>query len=201
MDRSENYSLLLLAGGKSSRMGCNKAELLYEGKTFAELLVLKAKKLGIQNIYISGFQGEIENVHIIWDKYPDRGPLGGLHACMTEIETPFCLVLPVDAPKLPQEILEELLHYHELQRAGLSSGKEIPLIWEHGDRKEPLIAVYPVEMAGMIEDMIKERSAPVFRVLDRSGYECLRLEMDKEQVINVNTPELYKELLEDKQKG
>ena len=201
MNRSDKYSLLLLAGGKSSRMGCNKAELLYQGKTFTELLIQKARRLGINKIYISGFQGEIEDVHTVWDKYPDRGPLGGLHACMSEMETPFCLVLPVDAPRLPQEILEELLIYHENSRYGLSSGKEMPLIWEHGDRKEPLIAVYPVRMAGMIEEMIKERSAPVFRVLDRSGYECFRLEMKEEQIINVNTPELYQELLKNECKG
>ena len=43
MARADNYSLLLLAGGKSSRMGTNKAELLYEGRTFIENLMEKAK--------------------------------------------------------------------------------------------------------------------------------------------------------------
>lgn len=195
MDRGDKYSLLLLAGGKSSRMGQNKAELLYEGQTFMEVLIAKARQLGIVHIYVSGFQRDIENVHIVWDEYPNRGPLGGLHACMKVVETPYCLVLPVDVPKLPDEILDALLYFHEKKRMGLKTGKEIPLLWEHGDRKEPLIAVYPVEMADMIEDLIKERSAPVFRVLDQSGYECFRLEMAGDQIINVNTPELYDRLI------
>ncbi len=197
MGRGDKYSLLLLAGGKSSRMGKNKAELLYKGKTFVELLVLKAKKLGIHQIYVSGFREDREDVHIVWDEYCDRGPLGGLHAGMKAMSTPYCLVLPVDAPKLPHEILEALLDYHEGHREGLSTGVEIPLLWEHGDRKEPLIAVYPVIVADIIEDVIKECSAPVFRMLDRSGYECVRLEMSEDQVINVNTPELYKALLQE----
>ena len=43
-------------------MGCNKAELLYEGKTFTELLIQKARQLGIKKIYISGYQGEMETL-------------------------------------------------------------------------------------------------------------------------------------------
>lgn len=197
MNRAEQYSLLLLAGGKSFRMGKNKAELIYEGKTFIELMIKKAKGLGIEKIYISGFQKECDEAYVIWDQYPDKGPLGGIHACMKVMKTPFCLILPVDAPKLPQKVLEELLAYHEKQRKALGGGKEIPLLWEHGDRMEPLIAVYPVDMADAIEELIKERSAPVFRMLDRWGYECFRREMEKPQVINVNTPELYEELLRD----
>ena len=46
-----------------------------------------------------------------------------------------------------------------------------------------------------IEEVIREKSAPVFRALDRTGYECFHREMEEEQIINVNTPELYEELL------
>ena len=56
MGRADNYSLLLLAGGKSSRMGTNKAELLYEGKSFLENIIEKAKCLGLKELYISGYQ-------------------------------------------------------------------------------------------------------------------------------------------------
>lgn len=201
MNRVDNYSLLLLAGGKSSRMGRNKAELQYEGKTFVQQMVLKARRLGIRHIYISGFSEEMDDVTIVWDQFHDRGPLGGLHACMKKIHTPFCLVLPIDAPKLPQTVLEELLDWHEHHRSALQGGKEIPLTWVHGDRIEPLIAVYPVVMADAIAEMIREGAAPVFRMLDFWGYEQWRRELEKPQVINVNTPELYQELLSEEQNG
>ena len=43
MEKSgENYSLLLLAGGRSSRMGTDKGELFYRGRTFIENLLRKA---------------------------------------------------------------------------------------------------------------------------------------------------------------
>lgn len=200
MEREHTYSLLLLAGGKNTRMKRNKAELLYQGKSFAELMISKAKSLGISQIFLSGFElrYEEENINTVWDVYPDRGPLGGIHACMQKMRTPFCLVLPIDAPKLPTEVLEALLDYHGKSRRGRFGEKEIPLIWEHGDRKEPLIAVYPTVMADAVGGWLEEHAIPVFRALDRWGYECFRKEISEQTVINVNTPELYKSLLDGK---
>lgn len=200
MNRNEQYSLLLLAGGKSSRMGRNKAELCYTGKTFLEINAAKGQQLGIHKIYVSGFSGCAGQTQIVWDLYPDRGPLGGLHACMKQMHTPFCLILPIDAPRLDLQVLEELLNYHQEHREGLKTGREIPLIWEHGDRKEPLIAIYPVEMADAIGDRIKEQPASVFSMIDSWGYECFKREIPMDEVVNVNTPELYRELIQNEMK-
>ena len=189
MERYEKYSLLLLAGGKSARMGTPKAELQYEGKSFLDHMLEKARALGIRNCYISGYDSQQADVTTVWDHFPERGPLGGLHACMKAISTPYCLVLPVDAPKLPVEILEALLSHHEKQQDNKV------LIWEHGVRQEPLIAVYPTVMADAIEGMIRDHAAPVFRAIDSWGFTGFRMEMPQEQIININTPELYKKLL------
>ena len=189
MQRCDRYSLLLLAGGKSARMGTSKAELLYEGKTFLEHMLDKARALGIEKCYISGYSSRREDVRTVWDIYPDRGPLSGLHASLQAMDTPYCLVLPVDAPKLPVDILEALLRQHE------SRNSEKVLIWEHGVRQEPLIAVYPTAMAGSIESLIRDHAAPVFRAIDIWGFESFRMEMGSEQIININTPELYRKLL------
>lgn len=189
MERRDRYSLLLLAGGKSARMGTSKAELLFEGKTFLEHMLDKARALGLEKFYISGYASQRETVQTVWDIYPNRGPLSGLHASLQAMDTPYCLVLPVDAPKLPLEILESLLQHHEKR------GSRKVLIWEHGVRQEPLIAVYPTDMAGAIEAMIRDHAAPVFRAIDSWGFDSFRMEMPSEQIININTPELYKKLL------
>ena len=189
MERRDQYSLLLLAGGKSARMGTSKAELLYEGKTFLEHMLSKARTLGIEKCYISGYDARHEDVTTVWDIYPGRGPLSGLHASLLAMTTPYCLVLPVDAPKLPVEILEQLLRRHEQRH------DEKVLIWEHGVRQEPLIAVYPTGMADTIGAMIRDHAAPVFRAIDTWGFDSFRMEMPEEQIININTPELYKKLL------
>ena len=189
MERRNRYSLLLLAGGKSARMGTNKAELLYEGKTFLQHMLDKAHAVGIEKCYISGYAIQHQDVQSVWDVYTNRGPLSGLHASLKAMDTPYCLVLPVDAPKLPTEILEGLLKRHEQQ------DNEKVLIWEHGVRQEPLIAVYPTGMADFIETLIREHAAPVFRAIDSWGFDSFRMEMPEEQIININTPELYQKLL------
>lgn len=170
-------------------MGSVKAELLYEGKTFLEHMLDKAQQLGIQKCYISGYESPRADVQTIWDHYENRGPLGGIHACMKAMDTPYCLVLPVDAPKLPVDILEALLSRHE------NRASEKVLIWEHGVRQEPLIAIYPLAMLDTIEDLIREHSAPVFRSLEIWGYDRYRLELEEDLVLNVNTPQAYNRLL------
>ena len=189
VSRMEKYSLLLLAGGKNARMGAVKAELLYEGKTFLEHMLDKARSVGIEKCFLSGYESDRADVTVIRDHYHDRGPLGGIHACMKAMDTPYCLVLPVDAPMLPVDILEALLSRHEREHSGRV------LIWEHGVRQEPLIAIYPLTMLDTIEELIREHSAPVFRALEIWGYDRYRLELEDDIVLNVNTPQAYNRLL------
>ena len=61
--------------------------------------------------------------------------------------------------------------------------------------EKPLIAVYPTAMADTVEELIRDHAAPVFRAIDTWGFESFRMEMEQEQIININTPELYKKLL------
>ena len=188
MNRKESYSLVLLAGGKSSRMGSNKAELMFEGKTFTQVLLEKAQKMGMEHIVISGY--EEEGFLTVWDIYPEMGPLGGLHACMNAIETPYCLVLPVDVPQIPVELLEDLIDFHET-----STEKQLPVLLKHGDRRENLIGIYPAEMKNFIEERIKAKRVSAHSMLDTWGHQCVECEVSDWQVDNINTRENYEELL------
>ena len=194
------YSLLLLAGGKSSRMGKDKAELLYEGKTFLQNLMEKAEQLGLTQIYLSGHHSSEEKAQIVWDIYQERGPLGGIHACMREMKTPLCLVLPVDVPQIPVEILEEILIYHETHTIE-EKGKQLPLLLEHGDRLEHLIGIYPLSMADFIEEKIKDHPAAVHRMLKEWGVVPYRMEIQPWQAENINTQEAYEALLAQKERN
>ena len=191
MDRSEKYSLILLAGGKSSRMGRDKAELSYRGETFLEQMIAKGEQLGIRRIYVSGHEYARTDVRVVWDRYPRRGPLGGIHACMREMDTPYCLVLPVAAPQLPVAVLEAPLRQHE----GCAE-KDKVLIWKHDDREEPLVAIYPVAMANHLEALISDGPASVFHALKTWGYDCLNVAVSAEESMNINTPDTYQQLLQ-----
>ena len=191
MERADNYSLLLLAGGKSSRMGTNKAELLYEGRSFLENIIEKAKRLGLKELYISGYQGNYEDVQVVYDIYPEIGPLGGLHAGLKAVQTPYCLVLPIDIPQIPEEFLEDLLKYHERE----VFSKEKPMLAERDGFVEPLIGIYPISMVAYIEERINVQRFSVFRMIQEWGCAAFKTDISEEKIANINTQEEYKKLL------
>ena len=194
MERADNYSLLLLAGGKSSRMGTNKAELLYEGRTFIENLIEKAKALGIKKIYLSGYQKAGEDVQVVYDIYPEIGPLGGIHVGLQHMKTKYCLILPVDIPQIPVEFLETLLDTHEKQTLDCEIEK-LPLIVERDGFIEPLIGIYPASMLEFIEDRIKAQRFSVFRMLKEWGSRSFVADIPAWQIANINTKEDYEMLV------
>lgn len=193
---AEEYSMLILAGGKSRRMGKDKAELLLEGVPFWQVLAKKGGSVGIKNVYLSRGAWEMdfaEGIELVCDKYPDRGPLGGMQAAFEKMKTPYCLVVSVDVPQIPVQVLEHLLSYHRTRiRAGMTAGAM--LLW-HEDRVEPLIGIYPTGCAALIEEEIKERSCAVFRILDRIAYENDVQQVKEWQVRSLNTPEAFQKML------
>ena len=75
----QKISMIILAGGASRRMGCDKSDLMIDGKTFLEMQIEKGEKLGISDIILSGYHGEKKYKYpVVTDRIPGKGPLGGL---------------------------------------------------------------------------------------------------------------------------
>lgn len=192
-DKLEQYSLLLLAGGKSSRMGQDKGNLLYEGRTFIDILLEKAEEVGIQECYLSGHSCSRADVQVVTDVYKDCGPLGGLQACMQVIKTPYCLVLPVDVPQIPVNILKNLICAHKKLIKDNPNMKA--LILKNKEREEPLLGVYATELEEQIAEQIHKEKYSVFGFLNEIGYQTLDVEIDSWKVDNINTPQAYAQLM------
>ena len=72
--RKKEVSMIILAGGASSRMGRDKSDLTIDGKTFLEMQIEKGEKLGISDILLSGYHGENKYKYpIIPDRFPGKG--------------------------------------------------------------------------------------------------------------------------------
>ncbi len=132
------YSLLL-AGGKSSRMGQDKRFLVFEGQTLVERSLALLKSTGSDQILISG---ELAGYKSIPDLLPECGPLGGLHATLHHIElesglnhegndeeSDLLLVIPVDMPFLNKQCLETLLAGIGEADACFYSGEVFPCVF------------------------------------------------------------------------
>lgn len=180
-------SAILLAGGKSSRMGRDKAALSFRGVTLLDWQVQKLQSLGIEDIMLSGSCREMAGLRVIPDEFPERGPLSGLHACMKQALCPDCLVLSVDVPLVPPQALTELVRIHR-------EGKAAATLLRHGEKWEPLIGVYRSGLYRAAEPILQGQNTAVRRLLDETGFQLVDWPGDEERFLNCNTPEDYDRL-------
>lgn len=167
---------VVLAGGSSSRMGVNKAELLYQGMPLVQWQVEKLRGIGLPEVLVSGY-GE----GMIPDDIPGKGPLGGLYSALRRASGQQCLVLPVDVPLIDTDTLEQLIRAH---RGGIT-------LLSYNGRPEPLIGVYDKSLAQFILPMLHQGSTSVWRLLDLVGCRTLPARGDGKIVANCNTPEEF----------
>ncbi len=182
-------SFLILAGGKSSRMGVNKADLDFHGHTFLETLIAKARQMGFSDIIVSGYPHEISSITPIMDEFEGRGPLGGMYSCFKTARYPYCFVITVDVPQLVDETILALIDFH------LTEKSQITLLSQNG-KIEPLIGVYPTNSYKKIAPIIKDGSAKVFRLIDQYDYRVFYLADEDNVMANINTPEDYQRIIE-----
>ena len=176
------FSFLILAGGKSRRMGVNKADLLYRGETFLNRLIKKAANIGFEEILVSG-------KHIA-DVIPDRGPLGGIYSGLLAASKPLCFVTSVDLPLISESTIKNLIEQH------LASRRHPITVLKNNGQIEPLIGVFDRSLCEQIKNMIEINPVSVFRLLDAAGFSCYDHKDSKNEIRSVNTKEDYKWLIE-----
>jgi len=187
MDRKPNLkqiSLIILAGGKSLRMGTNKAHLNWHAMRFIDVLVAKGKQMGFGEIILSGTREKIEGCRNVPDILPGRGPLGGMHSCLLASSFDNALLVPVDCPGISIKTIESLVEMH------IDQGNEITLL-KHGNRLEPLIGMYATVFHQKILPVIESGGAPVFRALDRGEIRVYHMKEAEPGILNLNTKEAY----------
>lgn len=180
-----SYSAILLAGGKSSRMGCNKAELPFGGKRMIDHQIERLSMLGIDDVIISGYGGIVSDGRTVPDKLPHRGPLGGLAAALPAAENERCLVLSVDAPLVPPAVLFALMRQH---RGGIT-------VVEHCGQTEPLIGVYDRALSFACEELLASGQGSVKRLFGTAPFSSLHCETETFLLSSCNTNEEYRRII------
>lgn len=177
-------SLIILAGGKSLRMGVNKAHLNWHDSRFIDVLVGKGKSLGFGEIILSGLTDNIQGCRNISDLLKRRGPLGGIYSSLLAAAYDDAFVIPVDCPGISLDTIRSMAEMH------LSKRNEITLL-KHGERLEPLIGMYETAFRHKILPIIEFGSAPVFRALDRAQISIHYMKENEAGILNLNTKEAY----------
>jgi len=138
---------ILLAGGKSTRMGTNKAFLELDGQTLVERSLSVLQNTFVE-VLISSNQPEFYpyGVRIIPDIFPEMGPLSGLHACLQAASFDQCFFVACDMPFLQEDLIRFL--------AGLSEGYDVTVPRAAGGLN-PLHAFYHKNCLPKIENNLK----------------------------------------------
>lgn len=188
---------IILAGGRSSRMGGDKTLMSYQQETLIERTVKEMKKVADEIIISSnhtakyGIPGTVE----VADIYPGMGPLGGIHAGLLASSKPHAFVVACDMPLFKAE-----LAFYLLERC---MAYDVVVPTTRG-RWEPLCAVYSRKCIKPIEEHLQAgiRTAYEFydqvRVLKVSEAQLDKIGQPEEMFYNLNTPEDYKTLCEGK---
>ncbi len=149
MVNKKNITGIILAGGKSSRMGSDKAGILFKGKAFIEHVIEALKPL-VDEIIIVSNKDEHDrfNYKRITDTLDDAGPIAGLHAGLAYSNTENNLVLSCDVPLIQTSVLEMIIAHNE-------EGKDVILLKE-GSKSHPLIAFYKKNTAPHFFSLLKQ---------------------------------------------
>ncbi len=132
-----HFSVAILVGGRSTRMGRDKAGIEIGGCTLLARQIALAWSLEPAEVLVSG-RSDVplgdRLVRVVDDERPGLGPLGGLASVLISAVEPHLLLLAVDLPALNAGMLHRLL---AKRRAGVGVVPRTPRGWE------PTAAVYP----------------------------------------------------------
>ncbi len=185
--REENRSPLaglVLAGGRSRRMGRDKAQLVYREKpqqqAAFELLA------GVCDKVYLGLRADQEagGLPVIHDRFLDFGPAGGILSAMHQLPDHAWLVLACDLPFLEAATLETLLEQRVTQKAATafrSATDGLP---------EPLCAIWEPAMLPVLHRFLAAGISCPRKMLIKSSVRLLDLPQ-AEALDNINHPDEY----------
>lgn len=188
----EKMGVVLLAGGKSRRMGNDKARLQLEGESFLQRIAgeLSCYEERLLSVDQPERYKELDWRHVA-DQIPGCGPIGGLSAALGSSCADVLLVVTCDVP---------------LYRAEFGA-------WLFAQLEEPWDAVVPVSEDGIhpLCAVYRKRCFPFFQKQMESGNYRIRGVLDqlnvryveagewRDVLCNVNTPEEYQKLLQNRE--
>lgn len=186
---------LILAGGRSSRMGTDKALLEFDGRSFLDIQIAKFKKHDTPIVLSSNLlrADDFNNgIPIIPDKTGQEfsGPLAGIYAGLIyarEHGFDYIITLPIDCPIVPDDYFVKITNningLHTFRMASTPSGLQ------------PTFALWPTELISRLHDFlssIENKSIRAFAFAQ--NVDILKFENNGASgaFFNINTPEEYR---------
>lgn len=180
-----DLAAVILVGGKSSRMGQDKATLLYKGKRLVDVVADAIREARAKNLYVSG---EIDGYASLPDLLAECGPMGGICSSAVRLHTRYAraIFVPVDMPHANADLLRLLM----MQQAAC-----------HFER-HPLPCLLPLDKKTMrqidtsTQTLARKQRLSVHDFLASLGAQSIATNPTLEKALtNTNTPEEWQEAI------
>lgn len=149
----------VLAGGKSSRMGRDKALLAFRGRPMVEIAVEKLRGF-CSAVSIAGNREDLSGfAPVVPEARVDCGPAAGIEAGLRACTEPWALFVPVDVPLVPGELLrrwaEAMLATPECGASSLKAG---------GD-EQPAFCMWRADALSVVSEAVEDGERRVRNLL------------------------------------
>jgi molybdopterin-guanine dinucleotide biosynthesis protein A len=179
--RAEGF---VLAGGRSTRMGQDKALFQVGGRSLVELALDKLRSVGVAEPRIAGACTDLSSLApVVPDLHPGCGPLSGIEAALAATNKGLNLFLPVDMPLLPARFLHWMLLRAEITGALMT----VPCIngWP-----QPLCAVYHRDLLRPITASLLGGNYKVMPVVTAAAGQSQAVDVFDTERLTSSDPEL-----------
>ena len=190
-DKIVGVTGFILAGGASSRMGCNKALLEIDGTPIITRIYRTMASLFHEVVIVTNSPSDYDFLPCrkVTDIYPYYGSIAGLHSALTHSSTPHSFVTACDLPFLNQGVIRHLCSIREEDYDAVVPLTDCGL--------EPLHAVYSSVCKDIFANAIQRNELKIVDILGRMNIRQVSCDEFKSvgelnsSFLNVNTPEEY----------
>lgn len=170
---------IILSGGKSSRMGQNKALMNFKGTRLIDNAISIIKPY-VNKLLLSTNIAFNLNIIEVADEYPNIGPIGGIYSCLKNSTTEKNLIIPCDVPNIPGHLYEQIL------KESNNFDAVIPKL--ANGKLEPLVAFYSSSILPIIERQIQLNDYKLVNLFSKLKVKYINVN-DSSFFKNINTPE------------
>lgn len=177
---------IILAGGKSSRMGTDKGFLKLNNKAFIEYSIEALQPLVSQMLIISNNPDyDVFGLKRVDDLIKDAGPLAGIYSGLKHSKTEYNLVLSCDIPLIKKEVLEKLIDAED--------GNFDIIQIESNGKSMPLIALYKKSCETTFYKLLQNDERRLHVAINHCKVKNIVLNAESDlYTTNINTPEELK---------
>jgi molybdopterin-guanine dinucleotide biosynthesis protein A len=175
-----NLTAIILAGGKSSRMGKDKGLMLFEGQPMIQYILNTIKPLVRNVIIISNQKGyDVFNYPVYQDLIKNQGPLAGIATGLHHSTTDKNVVLSCDVPFITSKVMEELIDNCE----GFDG-----VICGHKGRSHQLIGIYDKSCKELFNRELADGQRKVKLAIKKLNFKTINMNhIDDKVFYNINS--------------